>query len=185
MICPLGGGGGHNDKVYSQRQRWRRCYFITIKSPTIATHKHKTQCCTFCLSRQLSASLSMQPNKQHKKKCAPVDPVITVNKFNTWMCCCTYSIYINQSCLTLFFSDVFSPCYIITSLFPGVFWSFALSPRSPRHPVASKALRLFYSLPVPLYSHPFLPAYFTHLSDLSTCIMHGEGKNWEETCLWQ
>lgn len=35
------------------------------------------------------------------KQCAPADPVITVNKFNTWMCCCTYANQIHKSSLAL------------------------------------------------------------------------------------
>lgn len=139
----------------------------------------------------LCSPLSMQPNQQHKQ-CVPVSPVITVNKFNTWMCCRTYTNRIHRTHLTLL---RYSPSPFLVQLplclLPLILYSFP--PRSlllstPSPPTLGSPL-LFPTLffPTSFLSHtlPFLPPSFSHLSDLNTCIMHGEGESCEETCLCQ
>lgn len=133
------------------------------------------------------------------KQCAPADPVITVNKFNTRMCCCTYANQIHKSSLAIslslplihFFSYV---CLLHfwdvrnSSFFQGILWSFAPSLHHP-HPSPLSAPYHIQRSAAFLFPTPLPPFFFpsalsspsptispSHLSDLNTCIMHGEGK---------
>lgn len=116
----------------------------------------------------------MQPNEQHKQ-CSPVDPVI-----NTWMCCCTYSYHILLHhalfCSVAFFLRQIINSFFLAScdlsLFPCLSLLSTLSPLRLCRFSISYTLTLFFLS----YAHPFLPPTFSHLSELNTCIMHGEGK---------
>lgn len=147
---------------------------------------------------------SFQPPYQYatksstNKQCAPADPVITVNKFNTWMCCCTYANQIHKSSLALSLSpshSLFLLCVPSPFLgcqkfffFPGHLMIFHSSlhlphpsPLSAPYHIQRSAAFLFPTPLPPFFSPSALSSLSptispSHLSDLNTCIMHGEGK---------
>lgn len=67
------------------------CY-ITRRIPSLPCHP-QVQCCTifFYSNSGFLASYQYAGKSSTNKQCAPVDPVITVNKFSTWRCRCTYA----------------------------------------------------------------------------------------------
>lgn len=138
--------------------------------PTINVALH-TIITAFCLP------VSMQPKKKRQMNNVPGWTLFSLWESSMHGCAAAHMLIIfaslasrSPSCSLLLLRSP-SPIllwYELLFFFPGISWSHpTLCSFSISYPFPS------FSLP---HSHPFLPPSFSHLSDLNTCIMHGEGK---------
>lgn len=121
--------------------------------------------------------ISMQPNHQQINN-VPQRTLLSLWISSTHGCAAAHTLIIFSLSISFFSPSPFLVC----QKFFLILRSFTPSPLSLFSALFHTQRSAAFLFPTPLvlfflpHSHPFLPPSFSHLSDLNTCIMHGEGK---------